>query len=299
MIGRRAAGQRCTTDRVAATIVNCANPDEADLVLIGARYDRTTSFGTGASRGPQAIRECLDHQVELYDRTSGTSPALERSIAWVDTGELNRFDPAEMVDHLTTEYRRHSGRPRILIGGEHSVSNAAFRVHADRAANTTVLQIDAHADLREDDSDYNDTPWGPYAHCSVMCRAHELGFHLVQVGVRAYSAAERERFDDPRIRVFEWGPAVPTIERILATISTHDVYVTLDVDGLDPGCMPATGTPVPGGLSWFETLELLAGVARAKRIVAADVVEVSPRDGDRRTEYAAAQLVYTLAGLML
>jgi agmatinase len=132
-----------------------------------------------------------------------------------------------------------------------------------------------------------------------MRRASELGYHLVQVGIRAYSAAERDRFADPRIETFEWGAIVPKVERIVDSIPTTDVYLTLDVDGIDPGCMPATGTPVPGGLDWYYTLELLAAVARAKRIIGADVVEVSPKAGDARTEYSAAQLVYTLAGLML
>jgi agmatinase len=284
---------------MAATVVNCARPEEADLVLIAAAYDRTTSFGSGASLGPAAIRDCLDHQIELFDRTSGTSPALDRRIAWVDAGELNELDPEAMVAGLTELCRRHAARPFMLVGGEHSVSNAAFLTHAERADGITILQIDAHADLRADDSDYNDTPWGRYAHCSVMRRAHELGYPLVQVGVRAYSAAERELFDDPRIRVFEWGYEVPRIEQIVAAIPTDEVYLTLDVDGLDPACMPATGTPVPGGLEWYYTLRLLTAVARAKRLVGADVVEVSPRAGDARTEYAAAQLIYTLAGLML
>lgn len=282
---------------MAASIINCQEPRDADVVLIGARYDGTSSFGKGADRGPQAIRACLDRQIEFYERTTGTSPAERLRIAWVDAGDLARLDPAGMVERLTAEYTRLAPAFRFLVGGEHSVTNAPLAALADRAARTTILQIDAHADLRLDDSDYNDTPHGRFAHCSVMRRAHELGFRLVQVGLRAYSEEERELFDDPRISVFEWGPRPAGIPEIVAAIATEEVYITIDADGLDPAVMPATGTPVPGGLSWYDTVELLAATARARRIVGADLVEVAPREGDSRTEYAAAQLIYTLLAL--
>lgn len=284
---------------MADTVINCERPEEADVVLLAAAYDGTSSFGKGSDRGPAAIREILDTQIELYDRISGRSPAYESRIAWVDVEGLGGLSPEAMVDRLTAEYRRHAGRLRVLVGGEHSVSNAAFRALSDRAAEISVLQIDAHADLRPDDSDYHDEPWGPYAHCSVMRRAHDLGYPLVQVGLRAYSAEERSLFDDPRITVFEWGRKRPTIQEIVDAIPTEDVYLTLDADGLDPACMPATGTPVPGGLDWYYTVELLTAVCRSHRLIGADLVEVCPRPGDALTEYTAAQLLYSLIGLTI
>ena len=278
-------------------VINCERAEDAQVVLLAAPYDRTSSFRKGADGGPAAIRDCLDAQLEIYDRVSDSSPALERRIAWVDVPGLEHLEPAAMVERLGAVYRSYDRSFRILIGGEHSVSNAAFRAFAERAAEITVLQIDAHADLREDDGDYNPRPWGRYAHCSVMRRAHELGYPLVQVGIRAYAAAERALFGDPRITVFEWGRATPEIERIVAAIPTEQVYLTLDVDGIDPSCMPATGTPVPGGLDWYFVVELLAAVARNRRLIGADVVEVAPRPDDHRTEYGAAQIVYSLVGL--
>jgi agmatinase len=280
-----------------ASIINCEDPSDADVVLIGARYDGTSSFGKGADRGPAAIRACLDTQIEFLDRVSGTSPAERLRIAWADAGDLDRFSPASMVEHLRVEYERHARAFRFLVGGEHSVTNAPLLALAERAQRTTILQIDAHADLRHDDSDYNDTPHGRFAHCSVMRRAHELGFRLVQVGLRAYSAEEQELFNDPRISAFEWDARPPSVDWIVSNIATEDVYVSIDADGLDPAVMPATGTPVPGGLSWYQTVELLVAIARARRIVGADLVEVAPREGDSRTEYAAAQLIYSLIGL--
>lgn len=280
------------------SVINCTRPEDADVVLLGAPYDRTSSFAKGSDRGPRAIRACIDRQLEIYDRVSDSAPAYDRRIAWVDVEEIAELAPEQMVERLAAEYERHSHAFRVIVGGEHSVSNAAFRALSSRASEITVLQLDAHADLRQDDSDYNDRPWGPYAHCSVMRRAHELGFPLVQVGVRAYSAEERALFEEPGITVFEWsGKPVPTVESIVDAIATDRVYLTLDADGLDPSHLPATGTPVQGGLGWYYTLELLEAVAARKTLVAADLVEVAPRGGDVRTEYGAAQLIYSIIGL--
>ena len=141
-----------------------------------------------------------------------------------------------------------------------------------------------------------------------MRRAHELGFRIVQVGVRAYSRAEQALFDDERITVFEWGARPPAVETIASAIGTEEIYITLDVDGLDPSVMPATGTPVPGGLTWYYTLDLLKEITRGRRVVGADVVEVAPRAGDvaHRVRRGAADLLacrigalYALAGLAL
>jgi agmatinase len=282
---------------VADSIINCADAEQADVVLLGAAYDVTSSFGKGADRGPAAIRDCLDHQLEFHDNVSGGNPASRLRIAWEDVDNLGGLPPEEMVEQLGRAYRRHDGRFRVLVGGEHSISNAAFIAHADDANEISIVQIDAHADLRQDDSDHNDKPHGRYAHCSVMRRAFELGYKLVQVGLRAYSAEEAAIFDDRRVTSWIWGPNPPETERIVASITTERIYLTLDVDGLDPSVMPATGTPVPGGLGWYQTLDLLRALTSRHRLVGADLVEVCPRPGDHVTQYAAAQLIYSLIGL--
>jgi len=166
-----------------------------------------------------------------------------------------------MVERVAEEYRRHAPRLRILLGGEHSVSNGAFLGLAGRPEQTTILQIDAHADLRQDDSDYNDAPHGPYAHCSVMRRAHDLGFHIVQVGIRAYSDEERRLFDDPRITVFEWGPRPASMEEIVAAIPTK-TSTSPWTPTVSTGGHARDRTPVPGGLSWYDAIGLLGQAAR-------------------------------------
>jgi agmatinase len=280
-----------------ASIINCQDWERAEVVLIGANFDRTSSFGKGADRGPQAIVDCLHTQIEFFDRLSQSSPAEEIRIGYLDLGEMNQLAAEEMVERLCAVYASLGKRWPLMLGGEHSVTNGPLRYYQGQAPEITVVQIDAHADLRLDDSDYNDTPWGRYAHCAVMRRAHELGYSLVQIGVRAYSADEREIFSSPRVKVFEWGFKEPKIEEIIRAIKTQKVYLSIDADGIDPAYLPATGTPVPGGLSWYYTLELIRTLYRSFEIVGADLVEVAPREIDSLTEYAAAQLVYSMIGL--
>lgn len=281
------------------SILNCDDAAAADVVLIGAPYDGTSSFGKGADQGPSAIRECLNRQIEFYDRVSKTTPVEELKIAFLSLNDLASCSPEQMVEELEREYSLHSGKFRVLLGGEHSVTNAPLRHFSSESQSITVVQIDAHADLREDDSDYASSPAGKYAHCSVMKRAYDLGFNLVQVGVRTYSREERELFSDQRINVFEWSQEKPEISVIIEAIPTEKIYLTIDADGLDPAHMPATGTPVPGGLEWHYCNDLIQRLFQRKTVIGADIVEVAPRTEDVLTEYAAAQLCYTLIGCYL
>ena len=282
---------------MAESLLNCENPKEADVVILAANYDRTSSFGKGADKGPEAIRECLDWQIEFYDRVSGWSPVEHKKIAWHDPGDLSQLSPEAMVQKLSQVCAEFNEKFVLLVGGEHSVTNGPLLAHAAQADDITIVQIDAHADLREDDSDYNEKPHGKFAHCAVMKRGFDLGYKLVQVGLRACSATERELFSNPRVRAFEWGHVQPEISEILKAVSTDKVYLTIDVDGFDPAVMPATGTPVPGGLGWYYTIELLRGLFKQHNVIGADVVEVAPRNGESLTEYSAAQLVYSIIGL--
>jgi agmatinase len=164
----------------------------------------------------------------------------------------------------------------------------------------TVVQIDAHLDLRDDDSDYNDHDPSRYAHSCVMRRACELGFRTCSIGIRAYSREEQRFALEHGLPVFEWGRgAEPAIETVLAAIRTERVYLTIDVDGFDPAVTPATGTPVPGGLSWDYGTRLLRALVLAKDVVGADIVEVAPVAGSALTEYAAAQLAYDILSYRL
>jgi agmatinase len=190
----------------------------------------------------------------------------------------------------------------VVLGGSHAVSIGALRAHAGRfsAREVTVVQIDAHLDMRDDDSDYNDHDPSPFAHSCVMRRAHEMGCSTCSIGTRAYAQVEHRYATRHGLRMFEWGRgAPPSIEEVVAAIATEQVYLTVDMDGFDPAVAPATGTPVPGGLSWDYGTGLIRALFEAKEVIGADLVEVAPVVGSGLTEYAAAQLCYDMVAYRL
>jgi len=281
---------------------NCSDPSEANIVILCAPYDRTASYRKGTVKGPAAIVDSLKYQVETWDRFAVAIPSPERKVALSELKALSRNSPEVMVRRVKAEYEKHIKHRAfvLMLGGEHSVTTGALQAVASQrnARDITVLQIDAHLDLRTDDSDYNDSPHGKYAHCTVMRRAFDLGFKCVHVGVRAYGKEEMDFAREHGCGVFEWGMGpVPEPREIIESITTDLVYLTIDVDGIDPAHMPATGTPVQGGLEWYYTFDLLKSLFKNKKIIGADVVEVAPRPDDVLTEYGAAQLCYTVLAL--
>ncbi len=280
------------------SIINCGDVSEADIIFLAANYDGTSSFRKGSDKGPPAIKNCLDTQIEFYDPYTGTTPTDLYRIAYHDIGDLNHLRPEEMIKKVAAEFERHFTRGKFIItlGGEHSVSVAPFQIIAkEHPEEITVLQIDAHADLRNDDSDYSDEPFGKYTHCCVMRRAYELGLKTVQVGIRTYSEEEYKFIKDNGLCVFEWNKEkLPSIEDIIKAVKTKKLYLTIDIDGIDPAHLPATGTPVPGGLEWWFAMSLIRQLTQQRDVIAADIVEVAPRDNDTLTEYGVAQICYNL-----
>lgn len=278
------------------------NNAKNDVLLFGVEYDKTSSFGKGADKGPKAIIECFDTQLEIYERYTKSHPARDLKISSIILPDLKDKEPEEMVKEVSSEFLKAFQKHKFVIGigGEHSVSigffDALSKIYPKN--NVTILQIDAHLDLREDDSDYSENP-SKYAHADVMKRALDLGFKAVPVGIRAYADFEMETAIKSGVKYFEWpcDENRKLIEQILDSVKTNDVYITLDADGIDPSHMPATGTPVQGGLSWKFTFDLLKEVFEKKNVVGADIVEVAPRENDKLTEYGAAQLAYYIIAL--
>lgn len=274
--------------------------DKPDVVLLGIPYDNTSSFRKGADKGPEAILKCFNTQLEQYDRYSGWAPSRNLSITSTVMQDIREETPRDMISKVASQVDalRQSGSFVLGLGGEHSTTAGILMAWKDEARDITVLQLDAHLDLRDDDSDYNDEP-DRHAHSCVMKRALDHGFSIVPVGIRAYADFEMETAEKRGIPVFEWPQpeTEDTIARILSGIKTRKVYITLDVDGLDPSVMPGTGTPVPGGLSWYFTLDLLKEIFAKKEVIGADIVETAPQRDNVITEYAAAQLAYTMIGL--
>lgn len=288
------------------SIVNCQNIDAADIVLMTVGYDRTASHRKGAVGGGNAIIKCLHEDIEFFDRFSKTEPGYDFNFYHHDVGNINHLLPEEMVDAVEQEYLGMGNKFTFILGGEHSVSIGAFKALSQKLdpKDVTILLIDAHPDLRHDDVNANPDQTRPstYAHCAVLRRAHEFGFKEVQVGVRSYAREEYEYWNNhsDTITVFEWLPGdKPSVEEILASIKTSKIYIEIDVDGIDPAFMPATGTPVQGGLEWDYTLTLLQKAIERFEVVGAGLLEVAPRADDVRTEYGAAQLCYNICSQYL
>ena len=183
----------------------------------------------------------------------------------------------------------------MTLGGEHSLSSAAFIPHNNRYKNLSILQIDAHSDLRDE---YEGSK---LSHASVMCRIYEVNKNIVQVGIRAQCIEESEFIENNNIPTFymrdirtgvhgsDW------INKVAGKLQDN-VYITFDIDGLDPSVISETGTPEPGGLFWDETMDLLKLVGESKNIVGFDVVELSPAKGSTSSSFTAAKLIYKLIG---
>jgi agmatinase len=260
--------------------------DTARVVILPVPYDRTSTWMKGADKGPEAILRASAN-LELYDIE--TDSQVYQDGIFTDESVDGGLVPAAMVEAVEKRVARHLANDRftIVMGGEHSVSVGAVRAHARKHPGMTVLQLDAHADLRDryEGSEYN--------HACVMARIKEL-CPIVQVGIRSMDISEKPAMD--RERVFfasDIHAGVAGVEDIVARL-TDTVYVTIDLDAFDPSIMPSTGTPEPGGLGWYEALGLLRAVCRRKTLVGFDVVELCPAETAWAPDFLAAKLIYKL-----
>jgi len=278
------------------SIINCNNLKDADAIVLAAPYGYSFTYRSGAENGPEAIVNCLHGNLEFFDRYTQTEPLRHVKTAHHNLKGLNQLSPEKMVEAIQNFYTDNKNKFILMLGGDHSVSIGAFSSFAknDNPTDITILQIDAHPDLRDNTYDYQETS-NKFSHASTMRRACEMKFKTVQVGIRAYSIYDKEFITENKLKIFEWGRGkIPSISDIIDSIKTDKVYLTLDADGLDPAHMPATGTPVPGGLEWYYTRELIRNLILSKNLIGADIVEVSPIKDDVLTQYAAAQLSYDI-----
>lgn len=283
------------------SIISARKIEDADVVIVSASYEKTASSRKGTINGPKSVMHMLDSKLELFDRNYKVQICDKIKIAHKDLGKISSLSPVKSLEKISTECQKILSKDKFvfLLGGEHSVSLGLFTALSKNlnSKDITIVQIDAHCDLRNTDADYNDDPTN-LAHSCVLRRAHELGYNLVQVGIRTYSVYEYDYFTKNKdtIKVYEWGnnKKIPTVDEIISSIKTKNVYITIDVDGFDPTFMPGTGTPVQGGLDWWYGVELIEKLVLKKNLVGADIVEVSPMKDSVLTEYGAAQLVYSI-----
>jgi agmatinase len=268
--------------------------ERASAVILPVPYESTTSYGGGAKAGPSAIIEASRY-IELYDQEFDAEMGPEIGIHTLPSVELTRAGAGEAMAELRRVHDRvldvAGDRFLLMLGGEHSVSSPAIRSHAARhEERLTVLQFDAHADLR---AEYEGSP---HSHASAMARVLDVA-DVVGVGLRAVS---REEVDVARAHdgvTLIWADEMWNddgwMERALERLGPK-VYITFDVDYFDPSLVPSTGTPEPGGGDWYRTLRFLRRVFAERTVVGCDVVELAPTPGLHAPDFLVAKLVYKL-----
>lgn len=260
--------------------------ESARVVIIPAPYDGTSTWIKGADKGPAAIIEASTH-MELYDIETD-SEVYKKGIFTakpVDGQEL----PEDMVMSVSEQVRHYlqDNKFVVVLGGEHSVSLGPVKAHIEKNADLTVLQLDAHSDLRDE---YEGSK---YNHACVMARIKEL-CPIVQVGIRSMDSSEKQSLDKNRV-IFagEISTNKNWVEHVLSKLS-QNVYITIDLDVFDPSIMPSTGTPEPGGLLWYDVLRLMRTVFENRNVVGFDVVEMCPDEMKKAPDFLAAKLIYKL-----
>lgn len=260
--------------------------NKSKIVIVPVPYDKTSTWIKGADKGPQAIIEASAN-MELYDIE--TDSEVFRQGIFTDEPILCKSGPEIMAGLVEKRVRGHlsKGKFTVSIGGEHSISIGAIKAHAKRYEKISVLQLDAHSDLRDE---YHGSKFN---HACVMARVREI-CPIVQVGIRSMDISEKKNLDYSRIFFAEdiqnsknW---IPKVLRKL----TKNVYITIDLDCFDSSVMPSTGTPEPGGLFWYDCIRLLKKVIRSKNIVGFDVVEMCPNKSNKAPNFLAAKIIYKL-----
>jgi len=268
--------------------------DRAGVVVLPIPYEATTSWGSGTRLGPNAIVEASKY-IEWYDEALDREPH-EVGVCTLPAVDLSMAGPGAAIAELRALYDEllevAGDRFVIGLGGEHSISSAPATAWIDRLdGDVSILQFDAHTDLRQT---YHGTEWN---HACVMRRVLERTSNVVQVGIRALTAAEREvtREHDLTVVYAHEMRRGGWVERVVEALGKN-VYITFDVDFFDPAFVPATGTPEPGGGSWWDAMDVLSAVFRERNVVGVDVVELAPREGEEASAFLAAKLVYKMIG---
>jgi agmatinase len=260
--------------------------DFSKIVILPVPFDLTTTYKRGSDRGPAALIEA-SRNLELYDIETDTEVFLNGIYTAPPIVEATSEKMLQVLYKKTDHYLNQE-KFVVTIGGEHSISWAPIKAHAEKFKKITVLQFDAHADLQ--DAYENNS----LSHASVMARVQEISevVKIVSVGIRSLSKEELKNLD--RRHTFfahELNESEEWENQFLSTL-LGPIYITFDLDVFDSSLMPSTGTPEPGGLFWNQTMRLLKRVIMEKAVVGFDVVELCPQDGVHAPDYLAAKLIY-------
>lgn len=269
-----------------------AIPEQAMFHVLPVPYEKSVSYGSGTALGPKAILKA-SWQLEEWD---GKSKPCDSGIYTCSTVDCS-VAPEQVIENIaqaTTDIIQHGGMP-VVLGGEHTVTYGVLKgLKAAGITDFGIVQIDAHADLR--DAYEGDA----LSHASVMKRAVDMDIPLYQLGIRAFCEEEiatRKQFG------VQYQDADELVPNNITSITLPEdfpekVFFTLDIDGMDPSVFPSTGTPVPGGLGWYQTFSLFESVAQQRDIIGFDIMEFAPIKGFHAYDFAAAMLTYKMMGIV-
>ena len=274
-----------------------SNFEDSKIAIVSAPYEHTVSYGGGAAFGPEAIVEASS-QVEFYDDEFDSELCFDLGITTLEPINFEDKVDADALDLIYNQVKEllDLGKFVVTLGGEHTISTAPIRAHFEKYPNMSVLQFDAHSDLRYS---YQDSL---YSHASIMARVAEFlpNEHITQVGIRAQCIEEAQFIKENHINTF-YASGIRNgkygenwVKNIVDTLQ-NEVYITFDVDAFDPSIMPTTGTPEPDGLLYRDTLNIFREIMnQGKRIIGFDVVELAPVKGINHTNLTVARLIYKL-----
>jgi len=261
--------------------------NDAKIVILPIPFDKTATWQKGTAKGPKAILEA-SHHVELYDIETETE-VYQNGIFTAKS--LKASTSAKMVNaaYRQTEKFINDEKFVVTLGGEHSISIGLIKAHIEKYPDVSILHFDAHADFRDI---YNDNK---YNHACVMARTRELTENIVSVGIRSMELAEVRAINPDRLfladKIFASGEQ--WIDEVIAKL-TDQVYISFDVDVFEIGIMPSTGTPEPGGLTWYQIINCLKKVAAQHKIIGFDLVELAPNRYNKAPDFLCAKLVYKM-----
>ena len=261
-----------------------ADYKQSPIVILPIPFDKTSTWMKGADKGPEAIIEASQY-LELYDIETD-SEVYKKGI--FTTKPIHTLSSSVLLKRTVLAVSKYIQDKKLVVtlGGEHSVSIGVIKSYAKHYNNLTVLHLDAHADSRDsyEGSRYN--------HACVIARVREFTKNIVSVGIRSMDTSERAGMDRKKMffahEIHNSDKWINNVIRLM----TDTVYVTIDVDVFDPGIMPSTGTPEPGGLGWYQVLKLLSAISKSKRIVGFDIVELCP-SANKAPDFMVAKLIYT------
>lgn len=263
-----------------------AKLEKAKVVLIPVPYDGTSTWQKGADKGPKAFLDASEN-MELYDIETDTE-VYQQGVFLADAVTENS-SPEAMVDAVHQATKRYIKKNKFvtIFGGEHSISIGTIRAFNEMYPNLTVLQLDAHADLRKE---YEGSK------CNHACAVYEASqtTNLIQVGIRSMDAIEKTVMDEDKTYFAHEMVEDSTWMDSAIDQMTDNVFITIDLDVFDPSIMPSTGTPEPGGLLWYETLDFLRQIFEEKNVVGFDIVELCPNKDEKSSDFLAAKLYYKM-----